>query len=83
MKKSIWIVFVIVSGFVGFLLGYSISAYTGMQKGGNISMESAGYGEEESGGYGGGGSSGETETEPALDNDALDYYQNLYQENQQ
>jgi len=53
-------------------------------------MESAGYGEEESGGYGGGGSSGatasepgETDAEPALDDDALDYYENLYQEDKQ
>jgi len=75
---------------MGFLLGYSISAYTGIQKGGNSSMESAGYGEEESGGYGGGGSSGatasepgETDAEPALDDDALDYYENLYQEDKQ
>jgi len=78
VKKSIWIVFVIVSGFMGFLLGYSVSSYTGIHKGGDFSMESAGYGEEESG-----GSSDEADTEPAPDNnDALDYYDNMSQEDQ-
>lgn len=70
---------------MGFLLGYSVSAYTGVQQGGDYSMETAGYGEEESG-----GSSDETDTEPALDldtgpaldNDEDDYYQNLYRESQ-
>ncbi|HEB71824.1 MAG TPA: hypothetical protein ENI77_04320 [Nitrospirae bacterium] len=77
MKKSIWIVFVIVSGFMGFLLGYSVSSYTGIHKGGDFSMESAGYGEEEPG-----GSSDEAGVDSTPDNDALDYYDNMSQEDQ-
>lgn len=32
MKTSLWVVVVLVSGIVGFLVGYSTSSYTGMQK---------------------------------------------------
>lgn len=85
MKNSIWVVFIVVSGIIGFLLGYSISAYTGVEQGGNFSVESSGYGQEESA-----ESPDETDTEPALDsntgsdldNDTDDYYQNLYLEGQ-
>ncbi len=31
MKNSLWIVIVIVVGIVGFLMGYSVSAYTGFK----------------------------------------------------
>ena len=86
MKNSIWIVFLVLSGLLGFLLGYSVSAYTGTEQGGGYSTESAGYGEDESG-----ESPDKTDTEPALDSDtgsapdnkADDYFQNLYEESQQ
>jgi hypothetical protein len=54
MKNSLWVVFVIVSGFLGFLIGYSVSSYTGFQKvqQGSVTVaEAGGYGGE-SGGYG-------------------------------
>lgn len=52
MKSSLWAVFVVVAGFVGFLIGYSVSSYTGIQKVGYVERaESSGYGGE-TGGYG-------------------------------
>lgn len=54
MKSSIWVVIVIVALFTGFLIGYSVSSYTGIQKiGKGLSggTEAGGYGEE-TGGYG-------------------------------
>jgi hypothetical protein len=54
MKNSLWVVFVAVSGFLGFLIGYSVSSYTGIQKvqQGYVAVaEAGGYGGE-SGGYG-------------------------------
>jgi len=76
MKNSLWLVFVVVAGFLGFLIGYSVSSYTGIQKvhtgyvaqaeAGGYGGESGGYGAEsggygaESGGYGGQSSAGQT-----------------------
>ena len=54
MKNSLWVVFVVVSGFLGFLIGYSVSSYTGfhkVQQGSVAVAEAGGYGGE-SGGYG-------------------------------
>ena len=53
MKNSLWVVFVVVSAFLGFLIGYSVSSYTGFQKvqGYTTVAEAGGYGGE-SGGYG-------------------------------
>jgi hypothetical protein len=54
MKNSLWVIFVVVSGFLGFLIGYSVSSYTGIQKvhQGYVAVaEAGGYGGE-SGGYG-------------------------------
>lgn len=69
MKNSLWLVFVVVAGFLGFLIGYSVSSYTGIQKvhtgyvaqaeAGGYGGESGGYGAE-SGGYGGQSSAGQT-----------------------
>jgi len=61
MKTSLWIVIVIVSGLVGFLMGYSVSSYTGFHTAAKApgkevkaadqpSETSAGYGSD-SGGY--------------------------------
>ena len=54
MKNSLWVIFVVVTGFLGFLIGYSVSSYTGIQKvqGYTEVAEAGGYGGE-SGGYGG------------------------------
>ncbi len=54
MKNSLWIVIVVVVAFTGFLVGYSVSSYTGIQKvdqGSSGGPEAGGYGGE-SGGYG-------------------------------
>ena len=32
MKSSLWVVIVVVAVFVGFLVGYSVSSYTGYKK---------------------------------------------------
>ncbi len=32
MKSGLWVVIVLVTGIVGFLVGYSVSAYTGTRK---------------------------------------------------
>jgi hypothetical protein len=32
MKSGLWVVIVLVTGIVGFLFGYSVSAYTGVRK---------------------------------------------------
>ncbi len=75
MRSSLWVVIVIVGTVMGFLMGYSISAYTGIQqRAGNASLETAGYGEEEAGGNGGGESSGEA---ASMDKETADYYKNL------
>lgn len=55
MRNSLWVIIVIVTGFLGFLIGYSVSSYTGIQKiqqGSVEKVESGGYPSEESGGYG-------------------------------
>jgi hypothetical protein len=55
MKTSLWLVIVIVVGFLGFLLGYSVSSYTGIQtaqKGSVGEVGAGGYPSEESAGYG-------------------------------
>ena len=54
MKNSLWLIIVIVVGFTGFLIGYSVSSYTGYQtidKGYAGGAEAGGYGGE-AGGYG-------------------------------
>ncbi|MEE8429716.1 MAG: hypothetical protein V3S16_00525 [Candidatus Desulfatibia sp.] len=54
MKSSLWVVIVVVALFTGFLIGYSVSSYTGFQKiGQGLSggTEAGGYGGE-TGGYG-------------------------------
>ncbi len=54
MKSSLWLVIVVVALFTGFLMGYSVSSYTGIQKVGeglSGGTEAGGYGEE-TGGYG-------------------------------
>lgn len=54
MKSSLWVVIVVVVLFTGFLIGYSVSSYTGIQnvgKGLSGGTEAGGYGEE-TGGYG-------------------------------
>ena len=54
MKSSLWVVIVVVALFTGFLIGYSVSSYTGIQKVGqglSGGTEAGGYGEE-TGGYG-------------------------------
>ncbi len=54
MKSSLWVVIVVVALFTGFLIGYSVSSYTGSQKVGqglSGGTEAGGYGEE-TGGYG-------------------------------
>jgi len=55
MKSGLWFVFVVVALFIGFLLGYSVSSYTGYQKVAGYVEEvgAGGYGGE-AGGYGGG-----------------------------
>lgn len=62
MKTSLWVVVVLVTGIVGFLIGYSVSAYTGTrsiagggaeQAGAPHSQQPAGHAAE-AGGYGGG-----------------------------
>ncbi len=62
MKTSLWLVIVIVVGFLGFLIGYSVSSYTGIQTvqsgavgevgAGGYPSEESGGSETESGGYG-------------------------------
>ncbi len=56
MKSGLWFVFVVVALFIGFLLGYSVSSYTGYKKVAGYVEEvgAGGYGGEEAGGYGGG-----------------------------
>lgn len=77
MRSSLWIVIVIVGTFMGFLMGYSISAYTGtQQRATNATLETSGYGEEESGGYGGGGAGSSAPAAP-MDKETADYYKNL------
>ena len=77
MKTSLWVVLVVVAGFLGFLLGYSVSSYTGIQKvqGGYVA-ESGGYGESggyaEAGGYG--EESGEGREESAEFGERLEYF---------
>lgn len=77
IKPTLWVVIVIVSSVIAFLLGYSISAFTGIQtQTGNIELETGGYGSEsESGGYG----AGEPAADPGegLDEAAKEYYENL------
>lgn len=77
IKPTLWVVIVLVVGFMGFLLGYSVSAFTGIQtQTGNVSLETGGYGEEsEGGGYG----AGEPAAGPGqeLDEAAKEYYENL------
>lgn len=61
MKTSLWIVIVLVSWIVGFLMGYSVSSYTGKrnigeaqvkeQKAGSQPAEAAGGYGADSGGY--------------------------------
>ena len=61
MKSSLWIVIVVAVGFLGFLIGYSVSSYTGIQKIKAKYVEelgAGGYGEEEVGGYGAGAEGG-------------------------
>ncbi len=55
MKSGLWFVLVVVALFIGFLIGYSVSSYTGYQKVAGFVEEvgAGGYGGE-SGGYGGG-----------------------------
>lgn len=72
MKTTLWIVIVIVAVFMGFLLGYSVSAYTGIQAAkGNIELETSGYGDESEGaGYGA--------SEPASGEEPEEYNKPLY-----
>ena len=71
MKTSLWVVLVVVAGFLGFLLGYSVSSYTGIQKvqGGYVA-ESGGY--AEAGGYG--EESGEESVESSEFGERQEYY---------
>ncbi len=41
MKTNLWIVIVMVSGIVGFLVGYSVSSYTGTRKIQNAQVKEA------------------------------------------
>ena len=55
LKTTLWVVIVIASSSIAFLLGYSVSAFTGIQtQTGNIELET--------GGYGSGSDSGESES---------------------
>jgi len=56
MKSGLWYVLIVVALFIGFLIGYSVSSYTGYQKVAGFVEEvgAGGYGGEEAGGYGGG-----------------------------
>jgi hypothetical protein len=51
MKRSLWTVFVLVSGLVGFLMGYSVSSYTGVRAldKGHVEqkVDTGGYADEE------------------------------------
>jgi hypothetical protein len=58
-KTSLWIVVVVVAGWIGFMLGYSMSAHTGAKpaQSGTPAAAGGGYGGAKpaaSGGYGGG-----------------------------
>ncbi len=46
MKNSLWVIIVIVAAFLGFLIGYSVSSYTGYKR---VGM---GAGAPAAGGYG-------------------------------
>ncbi len=60
MKSSLWIVIVVVVGVVGYLLGYSVSGYTGSK---NAPQAQAGSAEHGSGGgYGAQPAAHKTET---------------------
>ena len=51
MKNSLWVVFVVTAGFLGFLIGHGVQSYTDIQKMGYMgTAESGGY--EEAGGDG-------------------------------
>jgi len=55
-KTSLWIVVVVAAAWIGFLLGYSMSAHTGTKSAGTPAAASGGYGgaRPAAGGYGGG-----------------------------
>lgn len=51
MKSTLWTIFVVVSFFIGIVIGYSISSFTGYKKVGAKSQGTAGYGSP-AGGHG-------------------------------
>lgn len=69
MKNNLWILITLVAGLLGFLAGYSISSYTGVEPGFFEAVET--------GSYGGGGGKEVTEGVSAEDQD---YYRKLLEE---
>jgi len=83
MKNSLWVIIVIVAAFLGFLIGYSVSSYTGYKK---VGM---GAGAPAAGGYGapggapaagGYGAPGGAPAAPSkeMSKELQDYYKELY-----
>ncbi|GAB4419414.1 MAG: hypothetical protein OHK0032_15300 [Thermodesulfovibrionales bacterium] len=92
MKNSLWVIIVIVAAFLGFLIGYSVSSYTGYKSVGMGAGAPAagGYGAPTAGGYGSpagapaaGGYGAPAPAAPAapskgLSKEMQDYYKELY-----
>jgi len=91
MKNSLWVIIVIVAAFLGFLIGYSVSSYTGYKKVGMGAGAPAagGYGAPAGGGYGapggapaagGYGAPGGAPAAPSkeMSKELQDYYKELY-----
>jgi len=58
MKSGLWVVIVVVTGMVGFLVGYSVSSHTGARRIGepqaSVPAKPAGHAAAPASGYGGG-----------------------------
>lgn len=70
MKQLLWIVITLVAGVLGFLSGYSVSSYTGVEPGFFAAVETGSYG-------GGGGESAGTE---GVSQELQKYYEGLSDE---
>ncbi len=70
MKNGLWLSITLVTALLGFLAGYSISSYTGVEPGFFEAVEAGSYG-------GGGGESAATE---GISKEDQDYYRKLIEE---
>lgn len=69
MKTGLWVSIVVVAGLLGFLLGYNISSYTGVEPGYFETAEAGGY-----------GAATEATTTEGISKEYQDYYKELTEE---